>query len=544
MKNLALPLSLLLLTMTGCGTPSDISELPSQHVTANDSTTLHYKTYGQGPRTVIFVHDAEADMNAWEAQYDALRSEKDLRMVFVDLPGFGQSGKPATAYSVLNHAEALGKVYEAEHFDYAYLVGQGLGAAVCRNLFAARPDRVAGLCVQQGDSVECMTISGLTRELAIQIIQRYAESGYADDGTHAAIDASLTDSIRTMQQRAIQNNLTCYEAGIYELEHNYAGFDWKVTDDNRAEYEQLKQEYRDSISMGAMYGPSGVAELCCYMQDFHLGCSFRMWSNRFPMQWPTYRQDMALYDPQPVAQKVDDHTFLLRFPTCMGDDEYVSWVWASVDEYRKSGCENLIVDVRGNGGGNDYQYYPIYRLLYAQPGITHGLAMINTQDVRDRMRTAAIEAGNEWWAAKMDSAEAHQDQRWYQWFDYKHDLIVDEGVDPRRPRQAAIIIDRSVASSGEQLLIDVKSVAPDVKLYGRDNSLGCIDFSNVVATPLPGSPNDMHMPGTVSNRVLDGQLIDGHGIEPDVRIPLPLPDTLSNNIDTWVLWVAEQMGKS
>lgn len=542
MKNVALPLSLLLLALAGCGSPKDISELPSLFATTNDSLKLHYKTFGHGPKTLIFVHDAEADINAWEAQYDALRAEENLRLVFVDLPGFGQSAQPEAEYTPANYAEAVSKVFESEHIDYAYLVGHGLGAAVCQQMFASRPDRIAGICVQQGDSVECLTISGLSRELAIGIMERSAKHVYPkDEPTHADLNASLTDSIRTLEQRAIDNNLSCYEAGIYELEHNYAGFEWKVTDSNRAEYEQLKQDYRDSITMGAMYGPAGVAELCCYMQDFHLGCSFRMWSNRFPMQWPTYRQDMALYDPQPVARQVDDHTFLLRFPTCMGDDQYVSWVWASVDEYRKSGCENLIVDVRGNGGGNDWQYYPIYRLLYAQPGVTHGVAMRNTQEVRDRMRASI--GDDEYWNAKMDSAEAHNDERFYQWFDYKHDLIVDEGVDPNRPRRAAIIIDRSVASSGEQFLIDVKSVAPDVELYGRDNSLGCIDFSNVISIPLTGSPNDIRIPTTVSNRVLDGQLIDGRGIEPDVRIPLPLPDTLSNNIDTWVLWVAEQMNK-
>lgn len=542
MKNVALPLSLLLLTLAGCGSPKDISELPSLFATTNDSLKLHYKTFGHGPKTLIFVHDAEADINAWEAQYDALRAEENLRLVFVDLPGFGQSAQPEAEYTPADYAEAVSKVFESEHIDYAYLVGQGLGAAVCQQMFASRPDRTAGICVQQGDSVECLTISGLSREVAIQIMERCAKHVYPkDEPTHADLNASLTDSIRTLQQRAIDNNLSCYEAGIYELEHNYAGFEWKVTDSNRAEYEQLKQEYRDSITMGAMYGPAGVAELCCYMQDFHLGCSFRMWSNRFPMQWPAYRQDMALYDPQPVARQVDDHTFLLRFPTCMGDDQYVSWVWASVDEYRHSGCENLIVDVRGNGGGNDWQYYPIYRLLYAQPGVTHGVAMRNTQEVRDRMRASI--GDDEYWNAKMDSAETHNDARFYQWFDYKHDLIVDEGVDPHRPRRAAIIIDRSVASSGEQFLIDVKSVAPDVELYGREHTLGCIDFSNVISIPLPGSPNDIRIPTTVSNRVLDGQLIDGRGIEPDVRIPLPLPDTLSHNIDAWVLWVAEQMNK-
>ena len=31
------------------------------------------------------------------------------------------------------------------------------------------------------------------------------------------------------------------------------------------------------------------------------------------------------------------------------------------------------------------------------------------------------------------------------------------------------------------------------------------------------------------------------GIAPDVRIPLPLPEVLTDNVDTWTLWVAEDM---
>ena len=31
------------------------------------------------------------------------------------------------------------------------------------------------------------------------------------------------------------------------------------------------------------------------------------------------------------------------------------------------------------------------------------------------------------------------------------------------------------------------------------------------------------------------------GIAPDVRIPLPLPEVLTDNVDAWTLWVAEDM---
>ena len=37
--------------------------------------------------------------------------------------------------------------------------------------------------------------------------------------------------------------------------------------------------------------------------------------------------------------------------------------------------------------------------------------------------------------------------------------------------------------------------------------------------------------------------IDPTGIAPDVRIELPLPKTLTDNVDEWVTWVAEHLEK-
>ena len=37
--------------------------------------------------------------------------------------------------------------------------------------------------------------------------------------------------------------------------------------------------------------------------------------------------------------------------------------------------------------------------------------------------------------------------------------------------------------------------------------------------------------------------LDAVGISPDVRIDLPLPARLTDIIDEWVIWVAEQLEK-
>lgn len=648
-KNCSKPLAVTLLAtaicsvQSGCNQlPDSIEALPSQYVTLDDSIKIHYKQWGEGTRTVMFVHGFGCDMNTWEAQFDAFREDKDMRLLFIDLPGYGQSDKPHVEYTLSFFSQAVTTVLDDAKCDFAFLVGHSLGTPVCRQTLFEHPAQIAGL--MDIDGVYCLypkladnptdeeqaaakaydeavqgfaasfdgdackeNITGFVQSLAgpqtPESITDYAMScmpatpEYVASSTmHNLIDRKwwdggfpipfavevictqnsglepdnrqqmqalyttmeyteletcghfiqmeqpqlINDCLKRLVSTAISNNIECYEFGIKELEQNYAGFEFKVTDENRAEYEQIKQEYRDSIARGQMYGPVGVAEMCCYMQDFHLGCSFRMWSNRFPMHWPSYRQEMKAYDPQPVAQKLDEATFLLRFPSCMGDDAYVKWVWDAVEEYRQSGCTNLIVDIRGNGGGADWQYRPIKNILYKQPGKTHGVVMRNSPDNRDRWRQYGPE--DEWINALIDSATVHAADPW---FPIGEEYETHEmEVDPRRPQKAAVIIDRSVGSSGEQLLLDLRAVAPDVKFYGRDNSLGCIDISNVTAVQLPHTPNSLHIPTTISRRVILGEgLIDGIGIEPDVRIALPLPDSLTDNIDPWVLWVGEELKK-
>lgn len=630
------------MSMQSCQQKYDsIESLPSQYVTIDDSIKVHYKQWGEGPQTVMFVHGFGCDMNTWEEQYDAFREDKDMRLLFIDLPGFGKSDKPHVDYTLTFFSKAVLAVLDDVKSDYTFLVGHSLGTPVCRQTLFSRPWNFAALVDIDGvycfypqisdnsteeeqatakayeeavqgfafsfDGDDCKdNITGFVQSLAgpetpASIIE-YAMScmpetpEYVASSTmHNLIDRQwwgqfqaltptevictqnsglepdnkekmqalypnmeyteletcghfiqmeqpqlINDRLKYLISTTINNNLECYEFGIKELEQNYAAFEFKVTDENRDEYEQIKQEYRDSIAMGLMYGPQGVAEMCCYMQDFHLGCSYRMWSNRFPMHWPTYKQNMKEYDPKPVAQKIDDMTFLLRFPTCMGDDDYVKWTWEAVEQYRQSGCTHLIVDIRGNGGGADWQYYPILQILYKQEGKSHGVSLRNSPDNRERWLQYGPE--DEWINALVDSATAHAAEPWFQIGEEYKTHKMD--VDPRRPMKAAVIIDRGVGSSGEQLLLDLRAVAPDVKFYGRDNSLGCIDISNVVGVQLPHVPNSIHIPTTISRRVILGEgLIDGIGIEPDVRMDLPLPETLTDNIDEWALWVAEELKK-
>lgn len=96
-----------------------------------------------------------------------------------------------------------------------------------------------------------------------------------------------------------------------------------------------------------------------------------------------------------------------------------------------------------------------------------------------------------------------------------------DSVSPR-PRRAGLLIDGKVGSSGEQLVLEVRASSRRTTVYGQDNTLGCLDFSNCEILyfpqdpdPVDDAPHDPFLPG--SGRPRDRL----RGPRADVRIPLP-----------------------
>ena len=73
-------------------------------------------------------------MNTWEKQFEAFRDDKDLQLVFIDLPGYGQSDKPHVEYTLDFFAHAIDEVLNENGVQSnVILVGHSLGTPVCRH---------------------------------------------------------------------------------------------------------------------------------------------------------------------------------------------------------------------------------------------------------------------------------------------------------------------------------------------------------------------------------------------------------------------------
>jgi pyruvate dehydrogenase E2 component (dihydrolipoamide acetyltransferase) len=89
-----------------------------------------------GP-VVVLVHGFGGDLNNWMFTTPAL--EGAMRVIAVDLPGHGASGKSVTIRAVDELAKGLAAFLDAIGVDSAHLVGHSLGGAVAALTALARP---------------------------------------------------------------------------------------------------------------------------------------------------------------------------------------------------------------------------------------------------------------------------------------------------------------------------------------------------------------------------------------------------------------------
>lgn len=115
--------------------PESLNDLTSQNVTIDDSVSIHYKIYdhNDASKTICFVHGFGCDLNTWEKQFEGLRDKENLRLVFIDLPGYGKSSKPHVEYTLDFFAQAINAVLDKNNIESVVLVGHSLGTPVCRH---------------------------------------------------------------------------------------------------------------------------------------------------------------------------------------------------------------------------------------------------------------------------------------------------------------------------------------------------------------------------------------------------------------------------
>jgi hypothetical protein len=330
------------------------------------------------------------------------------------------------------------------------------------------------------------------------------------------------------------NYLTAY------TEANYAAYPSIIEHGHTANYQKLKENVKDSLMSGAWGIEQAVSEYAYWFShyfDAHYYADLPyFWHVCKRRDIPDYSHIMD-YHPKPVSKKIDKTTWLIRVPSCAGEFPTNAWFAESVNMFFSSKCKNLILDIRGNSGGNDAIWEPLLPLM-----VDHQARFPEQYFFRNTSHNRYHPEMPGWMKKQLENVK--DGKPFEVWGD---DDAGDVDIPPHDADiHIAIIIDRKTASAAETILRVARNYSDNkrVTLYGKENSAGCAATGNLLPFRLPHSRIQVFYPTTVSSAFLHlDSMQSASGIEPDVRIELPYPNQLTDNTDSWVLWVSKDMKK-
>lgn len=181
---------------------------------------------------------------------------------------------------------------------------------------------------------------------------------------------------------------------------------------------------------------------------------------------------------------------------------------------------DLLIDVRGNGGGGDATFARVLPLLYTQPVVSHSAELwstpANTAMFRELLTNPDLPAESRSYVATLVARMEAAPNTFVAMSAQRTDTTRLPQVQPF-PRRVGILVDHGCASSTEEFLLAARQ-SRKVTLFGRQNTAGALDYANVRMVALPSGLFEVGVPTTRSTR-LPEHPFDPVGLKPDVPVP-------------------------
>ena len=244
--------------------------------------------------------------------------------------------------------------------------------------------------------------------------------------------------------------------------------------------------------------------------------------------------------PKPFLEEINNTTLLLRIPSFDGSNKKFIDSVLVANKQKIESKENLIIDLRNNGGGSDGSYSNIIPYLYTNPIRTVRTQMYSTKlnnqrmldlyenyekygiskDDREYLKKAYDKLNNN--LGKFVTIQGNDDG----------EIISEQKLDKVLPfpKNVGIIINENNGSTTEQFLLAAKQ-SKKVKLFGT-TTMGVLDISNMYFVDSPCKEFKLGYSLSKSLRIPD-MAIDEKGLQPDYYIDKSIPDY------KWIDFVSE-----
>jgi pimeloyl-ACP methyl ester carboxylesterase len=108
------------------------------------SSSINYSDQGSG-KVIVLLHGYLETHEIWKDFASELA--KSFRVISIDIPGHGKSGKIADVHTMDLMAEAVDAVLRNLYIDRAFIVGHSMGGYVTLSYMANYTTKVSGICL-------------------------------------------------------------------------------------------------------------------------------------------------------------------------------------------------------------------------------------------------------------------------------------------------------------------------------------------------------------------------------------------------------------
>ena len=213
MKHMRFPIIIgvaFLFTFISCQMQPGINQLLVEEgkATSVDGIPIHYKLYGKGDVSLVFVHDWCTNMKYWDEQIPSFGV--NFKVVTLDLAGHGQSGIVRSDWTMQAFGQDVAAVVEKLDLQNVVLIGHGMGGPVILEAANLIPDRAIGLV--GADSFNDLYMKGIDDaqvQLALmpyqenhqeQIREHVRLSWFSPNSDHALMSEIILDMIKTPKE--------------------------------------------------------------------------------------------------------------------------------------------------------------------------------------------------------------------------------------------------------------------------------------------------------------------------------------------------------
>jgi pimeloyl-ACP methyl ester carboxylesterase len=110
---------------------------------SDQGVNIAYSDSGKGDTTLLFVHGWGLNRSYWSNQANYFN--KKYRVITIDLPGFGQSGKNRAVWNTEAYGRDVDTVISQLHLKNVVLIGHSMAGDIVLQAAVNAPDKVIGL---------------------------------------------------------------------------------------------------------------------------------------------------------------------------------------------------------------------------------------------------------------------------------------------------------------------------------------------------------------------------------------------------------------